>query len=53
MAEEPKDEDASATLPMRPLWVTPELVELKIWSDTLGTNAGEPGDQPTTFNFLS
>jgi len=32
----------------RPPWVTPELVELKIWSDTLGSNIALLGDNALT-----
>ena len=32
----------------RPPWVAPELVELKIWSDTLGSNIALLGDNVLT-----
>ena len=34
-----------------PAWKAPELVELSILSDTLGSSVNGPGDNPTTHSL--
>jgi hypothetical protein len=51
MVTDPNDEKNSAPLQgvtTRPTWVTPELMELNIWSDTLGSNVALIGDNALT-----
>jgi hypothetical protein len=49
--EEPDDDKSPSVEPRdstRPSWVAPELVKLKIWSDTLGSNIALVGDHALT-----
>jgi hypothetical protein len=51
MAGERNDEvvaPAAAEPAGRPIWVTPELEKLNIWSDTLGSNVALLGDNSLT-----
>jgi hypothetical protein len=47
-AKQQNEGAATAPAPARPIWVTPERVELEIWADTLGSNVPLLGDQVFT-----